>query len=130
VSVPAAAAVSNAGLDTGDLELSGVSIRMMPTWMSMALGSGIAATTIADTIYVSSDRYERVIAGREPVLLLHELVHVSQWRREGRFAFLFQYIRDYSRNRLIGLQHDAAYRAIGFEAAAYDISERPNRGAI
>jgi hypothetical protein len=38
-----------------------------------------------------------------------------------------QYFRDYFRNRLIGLDHETAYRAIGFEAAAYDISERTNR---
>ena len=129
MSVPATAVVSRAGLDTGDLELSGVSVRVMPSWMTRALGPGVAAMTISDTIFVSPDRYERVISGSASTLLLHELVHVSQWRREGRFAFLFQYVGDYFRNRLIGLGHDTAYRSIGFEAAAYDISERPNRSA-
>jgi hypothetical protein len=50
---------------------------------------------------------------------------VGQWRREGRVGFLVSYLGDYLRNRLIGLNHDVAYRAIGFEAAAYDASERP-----
>jgi hypothetical protein len=122
--------VSKLGLDTGDLELSGVSIRVMPSWMSRMLGGGVAAMTLFDTIFVSSDRYEQVIGGEMPTLLLHELAHVGQWRREGRLAFLLQYVSDYLRNRLIGLDHDTAYRAIRFEAAAYDISERPNRGQL
>ena len=129
MSLPAAAVVSKAGLDTGDLELSGVSIRVMPSWMLRVLGSGVSAITIADTIYVSPDRYESVISGEAPILLLHELAHVGQWKREGRLAFLFQYLGDYFRNRLIGLGHDTAYRAIGFEAAAYEVSERSNRRA-
>lgn len=127
MSVPATAVVSKVGLDTGDLELSGVTIRVMPSWMSRMLGGGVAAITLSDTIFVSSDRYERVIGGEMPILLLHELVHVGQWRREGRAAFLAQYLSDYLRNRSIGLDHKTAYRAIGFEAAAYDISERSGR---
>jgi len=127
VSVPAAAVVRKVGLDTGDLELSGVSVSMMPFWMSRLLRHGVAAITLGDRIYVAPDRYERAISGELPLLLLHELVHVGQWRREGRVAFLVQYFGDYFRNRLIGLEHDAAYRAIGFESAAYDVSERSNQ---
>ena len=128
MSVPAASVVSKVGLDTGDLDVAGVSIHVMPSWMSRVIGRGVAAITLADSIFVAPDRYERVVSGELPILLLHELVHVGQWRREGKAAFLVQYFSDYFRNRLIGLAHDTAYRAIGFEAAAYDISERTNRG--
>lgn len=124
MSAPALDAALRAGLDTGDLDLSTVTIDVMSHTMASLLGSGVAAMTLGDRIFVTQDRYERVIAGELPVLLLHELVHVGQWRREGRIGFLIQYVTDYLRNRIIGLDHKVAYRAIGFEAAAYDTSER------
>ena len=124
MSAPALDAALRAGLDTGDLDLSTVTIDVMSHTMASLLGSGVAAVTLGDRIFVTQDRYERVIAGELPVLLLHELVHVGQWRREGRIGFLIQYVTDYLRNRIIGLDHKVAYRAIGFEAAAYDASER------
>lgn len=127
MSVPAAVVVTKLGIDIGDLDLFAVSIRVMPAWMSRLLGGGVAAITLGDTIFVSPDMYERFVSGETPDLLQHELVHVGQWRREGRAAFLIQYLSDYLRNRLIGLDHDTAYRAIGFEAAAYDLAERMTR---
>jgi hypothetical protein len=130
VSVSAVEAASVAGLDTGDLDLSAVSLNVMPVWMSSALGSGVAAMTLGDRIFITSNRYEQVISGDDPVLLLHELVHVGQWRREGNVGFTVRYMSDYLRNRLIGLDHKIAYRAIGFEAAAFETSERPEREVV
>jgi hypothetical protein len=124
VSVSASAAVSRAGLDAGGLDISSVTIRPMPSWMPLVLGSGVAAMTLGNTILVAEDRYEEMVSGGQPDLLRHELVHVGQWRREGRIGFLSSYASDYIRNRLIGLNHGVAYRAIGFEAAAYDASEQ------
>lgn len=125
MSVPAAVAVNKAGLDIGDLDISQVRLRMMPPWMFRILGSRVGAMTLGSTIFIAPDAFEDVVRGERPRLLLHELVHVGQWRREGRVGFLVSYLGDYLRNRLIGLNHDVAYRAIGFEAAAYDASERP-----
>ena len=99
----------------------------MPSWMSYALGSGVAAMTIANSIFVAGNWYDKVIDGKQPDLLCHELVHVRQWRTEGRAGFLARYIGDYVRNRLMGLGHGVAYRAIGFEAEAFDVSERTDR---
>lgn len=130
MSASAADVARNAGLDTGDLDLSDVSVRLMQGWMTRLLGPGVAAITLSNTIHVTPERYEAVVRGEEPALLQHELVHVAQWRREGIPGFLMQYLKDYFRNRLIGLDHDIAYRAIGFEAAAYDLSERPNQDVM
>lgn len=127
MSVPASAATRRAALDVGDLDLSDVTIRLMPWWMSQALGSGIAAITLGSSIFVAHNWYDKVVGGHQPDLLLHELVHVGQWRREGKFGFLMQYVGDYVRNRLVGLDHEIAYRGIRFEAAAYDLLERRNR---
>lgn len=127
MSVSAVEAVARAGLDTGDLDLANVTIRPMPVWMSGVSGHSIAALTLGSVIFVSNDRFGPVIDGEDKVLLLHELVHVNQWQREGKVGFLIRYLGDYFRNRLIGLDHRVAYRAIGFEAAAYDTSDNPDR---
>ncbi len=130
MSVPATEAVQRARLDTGDLDLSKVSVRMMSQWMSRILGPDVAAVTLGDSIFVTSGKYQSVVAGNEGLLLAHELVHVDQWRREGTARFLSRYLFDYVRNRMIGLDHKVAYRAIGFEAAAFDVSERPDREIV
>ncbi len=127
MSTPAAVAAGKAGVDTGDLDLSEVSLRMMPHWMQIALGSSIAAITFGNNVFVAQDSYESVVSGKNPALLLHELVHVDQWRREGSVAFVSRYATEYVRNRMIGLDHRTAYRSIGFEVAAYDVSERAHR---
>ena len=127
MSVPASVAMRRAGLDIGDLDISNVTIRPMPGWMARVLGSGVAAITLGNTILVAGHRFDDVVGGERPELLRHELVHVGQWRREGRIGFLSTYFSDYVRNRLIGLSHRVAYRAIGFEAAAFDTSEQPDQ---
>lgn len=122
--------MARAGLDTGDLDLANVAIRPMPMWMSVAVGHSVTAMTLGSVIFVSNDRYGSVIDGEDEVLLLHELVHVNQWQKEGKIGFLIRYLGDYFRNRLIGLDHRVAYRAIGFEAAAYETSEKADREPV
>ncbi|MEE8457200.1 MAG: DUF4157 domain-containing protein, partial [Acidimicrobiia bacterium] len=95
MSISAAVTARKAGVDTGDLDLSEVSVRMMPYWMQVALGTSVAAITIGNNIFVAQDRYESVVSGKSPALLLHELVHVDQWRREGGVAFMSRYATEY-----------------------------------
>jgi hypothetical protein len=95
--------------------------------MARVLGSGVAAVTFGNTILVAAHRFDEVVSGEQPELLRHELVHVGQWNREGRVGFLSTYFTDYFRNRLIGLNHRTAYRAIGFEAAAFDTSKQQDQ---
>ena len=52
-------------------------------------------------------------------LLRHELVHVRQAGELGVARFLWRYVAEYVRNRRRGMSHDAAYRAISFEAEAF-----------
>jgi hypothetical protein len=127
VSISATVVAERAGVDTGDLDLSEVSVRMMPRWMQIALGTSVAAITLGNSVFVAQDTYESVVSGKNRALLIHELVHVDQWRREGSATFLSRYATEYVRNRMIGLDHRTAYRSIGFEIAAYDVSERAHR---
>ncbi len=127
MSISATVVAERAGVDTGDLDLSEVSVRMMPHWMQIALGTSVAAITLGNSVFVAQDTYESVVSGKNQALLIHELVHVDQWRREGSATFLSRYATEYVRNRMIGLDHRTAYRSIGFEIAAYDVSERAHR---
>jgi predicted SprT family Zn-dependent metalloprotease len=65
---------------------------------------------------------ERFRAGKNPdrvaKLIVHELMHVEQWRRLGGVRHSSQYMWDYVRNRLGGAKHWDSYRAIRLELEA------------
>ena len=64
------------------------------------------------------------------VVLRHEMVHVRQMERLGVFVFLARYLGEYIRNRVRGMNHDAAYRSISFEREAFAAEdEKPGAGA-
>jgi Domain of unknown function (DUF4157) len=91
----------------------------MPRLLHLVLGRRIAAITVRSRIYVDRGRFEALMRGEDRTLLAHELIHVAQWRRDGVVRFLTTYLWDYARLRALGLRHDAAYRHIGYEWAAY-----------
>ena len=76
------------------------------------LTPGVAAMTLGRWILVRN-RHQSDVG-----LLAHELVHVEQWRTHGVVGFLRDYLGAYVRGRRAGLGHQAAYRAIPFEAEA------------
>lgn len=119
MSIDARIVARRCGIDGLDLPLEGVRLIPMPPIVSKLLGSHVQAITIVRTIMVNPNLYERVVAGSEPELLVHELIHVAQWEGSGIAAFVRDYARDYLRLRLLGATHDAAYRSIGFEYQAY-----------
>ena len=100
---------------TGVEELDAVPVRPAPGWMRAIWTRGTAALTLPWAIYVDPARLTDPGIG---VLLLHELVHVRQWRRVGSVRFLWTYLRDYVSARRRGLDHDAAYQRIRFEKEA------------
>lgn len=129
MTTPASVVTEKSDIDPGTLDLSQVSFTAMPRLMQLCLGASVEAITIGDTIFVAADSYPSVVSGGSRSLVVHELVHVDQWRRDGAVAFLGHYVTDYLRNRMIGLDHRPAYRAIAYEAAAYEASEKPWRTA-
>lgn len=113
----AAAGVSTeaARMVTGLSDLDGVDVRPAPGWMRALWTSGTAAMTLPWAVYVDPDRLE------DPdlyLLVLHELVHVSQWQRFGAVTFLWIYAKDYLAGRRRGLDHESAYLRIRFEKEA------------
>jgi hypothetical protein len=51
-------------------------------------------------------------------LVIHELVHVDQWREEGYVRFALSYLTQYLKERMRGRANDEAYRAISYEVDA------------
>jgi len=124
VIVLAAIAAHRSGIERFDLPLDGVKLVPMPPIVEKALGPRVQAIAILRTVMVNSTLFDRVIAGDEPELLAHELIHVAQWEDDGVGTFLWRYLQDYTRLRLLGASHDAAHRGIGYEYQAYTGSRR------
>lgn len=93
------------------------------------IGSRADAMTLYRTVLIHPAIWDDVEAGRRRELIAHELVHVRQWVEDGPFRFLTRYLGDYLTLRALGCRHDAAYRNIRYEWAAYseagNIVQRP-----
>ena len=96
-------------------------VRPAPRWMARLWHGPVAAMTVASTIYLRPG-----LEGTDPDvlarLLVHELVHVRQWRELGRIRFVARYVGDYLRHRLRGLSHPDAYASIRYEVEARRIA--------
>jgi len=124
VSVPVEIAVNRAGLSTAAFDAEDVRLVSMPWMVRLVLGRRVSAMTLNRTIFVHPSIFERVVSGAERSLLVHELIHVAQWRDQGIVGFPVRYLFEYVRLRLLGAGHDAAYRGISFEYAAFDAAQR------
>ena len=119
----AAIPLSRASLDAAFADVV-ATVEPMPAPLRALLAPNIDAITLGSRVFVSPDRFDDVAQGRRPELLAHELVHVEQWRQHGAVGFLCSYVSDYVRLRILGCDHDTAYRNIGFEWAAYRSASR------
>ena len=111
------AACRACGLDDADQ----VPVRAAPPWLVRTWRGPVAAMTLPWAIYVRPD----VLTGdrrRLAHLLIHEMVHVRQWRRLGTIGFARQYLRGYISGRRNGLDHYQAYLSIPLESEAREIA--------
>jgi len=97
-------------------------IREARPWFERLILRRPAAIALPYVVYVHTRAYNRPRADLTP-LVVHELVHVSQWREEGYFRFAVRYLGDYLRGRLRHQSHAEAYRAIGYEIEARALTE-------
>ena len=95
---------------------------------------GIAAVAMPFGIFVQPAVMERFRTGSESErsgrLIVHELMHIEQWRRLGMFRHITQYVGDYLRNRFQGFGHWESYRAIRLEEEARDVAARVEIGRM
>jgi hypothetical protein len=75
-------------------------------------------------VFASGAAFDRIVDGDASTLLIHESIHIDQWREHGVARFLTRYLGDYLRGRAVGLPHRPAYRAIRFEREATERTER------
>jgi hypothetical protein len=105
---------------------SQVKVRVASPWFRRLWAKGIAAVALPNGIFVQPAVMDRFRSGAEPQrsgkLIVHELMHIEQWRRYGPIRHLAQYISDYVRNRWNGSGHWEAYRAIRIEQEARDVA--------
>jgi hypothetical protein len=121
--VTAESVIVRSRLPMDPLEFRDVTFTQMPCPMHTVLRDRAAAITLGDHIFIRPEMFDDVVSGLYPELVVHELVHVAQWRRDGRW-FLSRYLSQYVRFRFLGVSHDAAYRSISYEVDAYAASDR------
>ncbi len=98
-----------------------VAVRPAPTAVRAVWGRSTAAMAMAGVVWVRPDL---LLPGRlPPGLLIHELVHIRQWRRMGRVGFLRRYLSAYAAGRFRGLSHQESYLAIPQEDEARRLGE-------
>jgi hypothetical protein len=83
-----------------------------PWWLRLFLHRRTIAITLGRRIFIAE-------GFASESLIRHELVHVRQAGQLGVMRFVWRYVAEYVRNRRRGMSHDAAYRAISFEAEAF-----------
>ncbi len=100
-----------------------VTVRPASSLMRSMWGKGVQAMTLGNTVYVDP----KVLGGPGRslgLLVIHELVHVRQWRKRGVIGFLGTYGRDYVKGRRQKLGHRGAYRQIEYEMEARAVAAR------
>jgi len=123
-SLSLATALRRSGVEAGAEEYSSVAVRLAPAWIARVWGTGVDAMALPGVVFASVPAYDRIVDGDAATLLIHESVHIDQWRRHGAVRFLTRYLGDYLRGRAVGLPHRTAYRAIRFEREAAERTER------
>ena len=112
------------GVVTESDRYASVAVQPAPWWLLPLWGSGVEAMALPRVVFASSEAFDRIVNGEAADLLVHESVHVDQWRQYGIVGFLTRYLSDYLRGRAVGLPHRTAYRAIRFEREATERTER------
>jgi hypothetical protein len=104
------------------VDAGAVRVRVGPFWFRAVWGRRIAAVALPWGIYVRPAVMERLRDGREPRrnarLIVHELMHVEQWRRLGGPRLVARYGADYARGLLRTRSHWQAYRGVRTEIEA------------
>ena len=92
-------------------------VREARPWFERLVLRSSAAIAFPHVIYMHSKAY-RLPRPQITRLVVHELIHVSQWRTDGNVRFVLRYLGDYFQGRRHRLTHTEAYHAIGYEISA------------
>lgn len=137
---PASDLLRSAGIDPADLcglmprvDPDEVVVRVARPWFRRIWAKGIVAVALPTGVFVQPTVMERFRAGTESErwgrLIVHELMHIEQFRRLGAFRHVSQYTADYLRGRRQGFGHWESYKAIRLEVEARDAAASVQGGA-
>jgi hypothetical protein len=133
---------SRASLEAFLSEAYGEPVDLGVVWLAvgrcgqlMAWLARASAITFGPLIFVRqrvrSESFPRSHLADYGGLLVHECIHVWQYRRVGALRFLIQYLKSYCTNivaqkarRPVRSIFDCAYRSIPFECEAFEIERR------
>lgn len=111
-----------------------VKVRVAPAWFRRFWAKGIVAVALPMGVFVQPNVMERFRSGVEAdrwgPLIVHELMHIEQWRRLGAFRHVSQYSGDYLKSRRQGFGHWEAYRSIRLEVEARDAAAKIRGGGM
>ncbi len=138
---PAADLLRTAGIDPDSLAVLmphvdpvQVVVRVARPWFRRLWARGIVAVALPTGVFVQPNVMERFRSGVEPErwgkLIVHELMHIEQWRRLGAVRHVSQYSADYVRGRFQGFGHWESYKAIRLEVEARDAAARVRGGGL
>lgn len=112
----------------------GVAVRVAPRWFYAIWAKKIVAVALPVGIFVKPEVMTDLVGGSEPErwgkLIVHELMHIEQWRRRGGFRHVSQYVGDYLRGRCSHRGHWEAYRGIRQEVEARQVASRFPGGGL
>ena len=127
---PVIEALEAAGIDRTSVEaitplvdLDRLLVREATSWFEKLVLRNNSAIAFPHVVYMHTSWYRRPRA--EVVrLVIHEAVHVSQWRTTGTLRFAVTYSLDYLRGRARRRGHSRAYEDIRYEVAARDATDK------
>ncbi|HEY5890954.1 MAG TPA: DUF4157 domain-containing protein [Acidimicrobiia bacterium] len=103
-----------------------VAVYPAPASMREVWNRDTGAMTIGNRIFVRPDLLRRRGPELED-LIVHELVHVRQWRDRRFVGFLGSYVRQYLMARFWGARHHVAYMSIDSEVEARRVASEIRR---
>ena len=129
----AATALTNAGIAVDEVRRRLPSVEPHLVWIVPASSvarrfwaKGIVGVTMPWAVYVTPAVFDRIVTGdrgdRYGPLVVHELVHLHQYRTSGAVRHLIRYAADYVGGRRRGLSHWDAYLGVGAEEQARRIA--------
>jgi hypothetical protein len=103
-----------------------VRVRVASPLFRLFWAKGIVAVSLPFGVFVTPAVMDTFRSGADPDrsgrLMVHELMHIEQFRRLGAFRHVTQYVGDYLRGRRRRLGHWEAYRAIRLEVEAREVA--------
>lgn len=103
-----------------------VAVYPAPISMRKVWNRDTGAMTIGNRIFVRPDLLQNPGPALED-LMVHELVHVRQWRDRRMVGFLGSYVRQYLMARFWGARHHIAYMSIDSEVEARRVASEIRR---